>query len=303
MAIMDTSYMNEAFLNRDSNEKILNGSEGGKFSPEIHKFETDKDVEEFRLFILDRGKEIEQGRKNGKDVSSMIYAAFYNRNDESYKSVLGISPRDYYDSINFLASNLDRRGIEFKHGDENFGWFTSKTNGGFNLNEDTYRVYFNVKPKDMTYVFEQLAAYCESWGVKVDMKIPEFGNDQTLRRMDRMVMYYNSSEAEFINKILSNIHKYNHDKFEKNGIPRFTKKIIGMDGISVGQEPSGSKESFGQLRCKILAKVYEEYMKSVEIGAPFQSENFQYNFRYWCIEYGVNPDEPAFNLPVGYERS
>jgi len=295
--------MIEAVSSIGPNIRTLNGSEGGDCSTEIHNFKPSRDVEDFRLFVLERGKEIEVARKEGKDVSSMIYAAFYNRNDESYKSVLGISPRDYYDSINFLASSLDRRGIEFKHGDENFGWFASKTNGGFNPNEDTYRVYFNVKPKDMTYVFEQLAAYCESWGVRVDMKIPEIGNEQTLSRMDRMVMYYNSSEAEVINKILLNIHKYNHDKFETNGIPRFTKKIIGMDGISVGQEPSGSKESFGQLRCKILAKVYEEYMRSVEMGMPFNSDNFQYNFRHWCIEYGVNPDEPAFNLPVGYERS
>lgn len=252
------------------------------------------DVDAFWDFLSERGDDIKKEIEKGRDIENIIYSSFYNRNEQSYRPV-GITTEGYQKSLEELCNNLDRKGIEHDGLGKQDGWFYCKTNGGYNENDDMLRVYFNVKPEYMSSVFRQVAEYCQLWKIPMDLKIPREGNQQTLSRMDKMVLYFNPNELENLRIILRNINKYNRDAFERNGIPRFTEEIEGLTGISMAQEPVG-KESFGQLRCKILAEVYKENERSIKMGIPFTKENFQQNFRHWCTQCGVDPDRPAFNL-------
>jgi len=98
----------------------------------------------------------------------------------------------------------------------------------------------------------------------VQIKIPEYGSDYNLKRRDKMIIYFNEDEASEVINILRSLYKNNEMLFNAERL-YFTTPIKDssgkeMRGIGFGEEPSWEKESFSEVRTKILVRIIQRYI-------------------------------------------
>lgn len=223
-----------------------------------------------------------------------MYELFYSKSETPPTGLHARIVENKYESrVDTLKNWLKKRkgwGIEMS--EEENGFVYCFVNGGLEDGESVGRIFINSKIENTVDVFKDTLQKCSNYGVHCEMKIFDNGNVEELYRADKMVIYFGSKEGYKIIEVLKEVYD-NHPEFFNKETPRFTKAMIGMNGVSFGQDPLYQNESFGSIRSKILAHMYEEFQHSKERNVRY---DFQSGFRYWCSEYKVDPKDPAFNV-------
>lgn len=265
------------------------------------------DLKEFIDFISDeKNQELIDNASKSQPLEDVLYSIFTARVSDD-KIPHGVEAREIKYRYSQQVSAL-KRWVGSLSGDsirefEESGSLYLDVNGGINLNnpKNVGRLYFNlpIYPDnlhegmfDVIKVFAETAVYCEKNGIKCQMKISKEGDPMDVSRADSMVFYFNSDDTDKVLDMAKHIYGSHKDAFNDDA-PIFTKKIFGFSGISFGQESTIKGMSFGGVRSIVLANMYWEYKESVARGVDY---DFQSGFRYWCTEYGIDPDEPAFIL-------
>jgi len=280
---------------------------------EVSKKEKERDIAEFRDFLRKYQEEIEKAAQEevaqqGK-LADFFYYNFYNtnidqpkykKNDPEVQKLV----KEYPDQINKVYEILyqeavKRRGIVPIIKDY---WFACHiyggTKGGTPEKVPIGRFYLNLKPKYIVEFFEKAAIAFRNARVHVEMKIPSRGDVEEFNRLDKMVIYFRADEEKDVLKVLEDLYHNNQEAFD-TGIPRFTAEVkdsMGktMVGIGFGEEPL-EKKSFGDIRSEILADEYKEYKEYIKNNRNLNFD-FEASFNKLCLSYGVDPDNPAFNL-------
>jgi hypothetical protein len=291
-------------LRRPSKEQI----EAQEASPE-----RERAIAEFKEYVKKHQSEIERELQQGRDLDEIFYHDFYNNNIDQPKyreddPAVQRLAREYSAQINTVRENLLReaqrgRGLMLM---DNGYWLYCNTNGGFRSRAALGRFYFNLKPEYVAQVFYKTAQAFRDAGLHSQMKIPVAGDVRVFNRLDKMVVYFDSSEEQRVLQVLEKIYRSIPEAFDETGTPRFTAEVKNargekMTGIGFGEEPPFRNESFGTIRAKVLAEVYLDAKYS---GRLVSDPNFDFetSFRRACLKYQVDPQNPAFNLQRGQKN-
>ena len=265
----------------------------------IHKFETDpsrenKDIVAFETFVSEKENTITDLQEKGKNLEDIIDKLFYSGSENIPTGLkANIIENKYKAAISELKEWLGKRqgrGIETSVSDEDRVYCF--VNEGLKDKKAAGSIYLNTKAEDTTSVFADTVLRCRNYGVHCEMEIPDNCTIEDILRSDKMVLHFGKEEGSKIIEIVEEVYK-NHPNSFINKVPRFSKELKGMQGVSFGQEPEISKESFGSIRSKILAHMFEEYSLSKKRNKKY---DFQSGFKYWCSEYKIDSKDPAFNI-------
>lgn len=97
------------------------------------------------------------------------------------------------------------------------------------------------------------------------------------------MIYFKTGQEKEALALVEELSRQNQGAFDNTGIPKFTAKIA--EGVGFGQQPPDNSESFGTLRAKALASVYEE-AKNYGLSLSDPKFNFEESLRgafehYW----------------------
>jgi len=158
------------------------------------------------------------------------------------------------------------------------------------------RFYLNIKQEHIVDLFDQvIEAFRSSYIVRSIINIPR----QPMRGGASIMKFTVEDESErTVLEILGELYSKNPSAFDED-TPLFTlaaRDLSGkkMTGIGFSESPPSGK-SFEFTRAEILAKVY---IKARNSGLSVFDPKFDFEkaFSDACLEYGVDPKEPAFNL-------
>lgn len=204
--------------------------------------------------------------------------------------------------------NFNKQGAEVKIEINNQeGFFHFYINGSIDPNKQIGRIYFNLKPNEKFFTFLiLLVVELMRRRAKAYLKIPDQNSfPRMINRSDKVVLYFNSEELDKILEVISSIYEEN---FFEEEIPLFSLPIRDkrgeLKGIGFGEEPQGGittqlGRSFSTVRAQILYELYN-WMRNNRFDFRRASEedwkNFWDEFGRICRKYGIDPQNPAFNL-------
>ncbi len=281
-----------------------------KFRPSS---ETMQDVRDFFAFSEANG--IEARRSTGWSTDDIIYNDFYSvqdhandihENDPAFLEMENRYNANVKSTENWIVSmrgwlekHGDPQGIEISETMKEKGWLYLKGNGGFDHNQPIGRVYLNIKVDHIPSIFATILDELRKAGVNFDTKIPGTGNVEDFNRPDKMVLYFNDNSTEEVLKILNAIQSQHSNLFEAN-VPKCTTKLKNsngqpMIGVSFGEQPRDKGSSFGEVRSKVLASIYEEARKQ-NLSMRDPAFRFPEKFQRACKFFGVDPQNMAFSF-------
>lgn len=283
-----------------------------EIKPEISGF-----LNDLINFLIDNKREINERIHSTPGLLEYLYREFItigydNSNQESQKKNL-IGKQLIQRLAQKLSENYKNKKYQklLKTTSEKFkkmelevlfdnSWFYCNINGGPSLNKKLGRFYLNLKsdPEIIINFFERAIKSFQTSGLHVQIKIPRHGSDYNLKRRDKMVIYFNEDETLGVINILKSLYNNNEMLFNAERL-YFTAPIKDssgkeMRGIGFGEEPSSGKESFSEVRTKILVRIIQRYISIKKINLITPKELYQYFVRA-CKEFGVDPENPAFN--------
>lgn len=302
-------------------EKLRNIQSGEQARPEIKQESreykpTEKAVQDVQDFLnfAETGT-IERLEATGLSTDDAIYEEFYSTDGpgrfKDEKDPTFISLKQNYDAQigqldgwvsnmqSWLEKNHNILGMIPSNEMRKKGWMYLKGNGGFDHGKPIGRAYLNVKPESSPQVFAQLFEKLRTSGINFEMKLPLSGSVQDFNRVDQIVIYFNDKGEKELLQALKESHTEHSGSFEKP-TPRFTSSIQDdngheMSGIAFGEQPINSHESFGDVRAKILASLYNQARAE---GMSMRDPRFKLaeRFQKACFEKQVNAENPAFNI-------
>lgn len=235
-------------------------------------------------------------------IADVIYSRFYrfssggvDSHNEHFEKLL----EEYRQKIASVYEWAHRKeGIT---ADSN-GYWLMCTVGRFYFHSPIGRIYLNPRIQDAPELFRETIDQLADRNISAKLKIPEGRDISSLKRSDKMVVYFNSPfEAEVVS-LIDKIYS-SHSKWFDEDTPRFSMQLNDSDGhkmrgISFGQEPDKEKvrsgDSFGGIRSKILAGVFirargknkKVWDADFDIMGAYKQE---------CQLYGVDWQQPAIN--------
>lgn len=246
----------------------------------------EKDLRDFEHFV--RSSDIAKVPDNKLLLSNYIYKNFCISPEEGSDSLSKRTIKKYVDSMKSVEDELSNiRGIKLS---ENYtDWLGYEINGSYDKNKSLGRVYINTKTEYTPEIFGNLTKRLQEDGVHCEIKTSRGGENDS-SRVESMVIYFNGTESGRLYNTLLNLYTDNSEKFD-NEIPRFTRQLKDMPGISFGEEPVMPDESFNYVRAQILARVYYKYKRS-----NFD-ENFDFirEFQDACSSFQVDSKDPSKN--------
>ncbi len=275
--------------------------------------QTARALHKFQRFATEQQALIEKRAKSGESYEDIFYDLFYSQNqlgqehrktDPDYQRMKEKYDREAQEVLRkFLAFAEKHRnepvpGISAGEQSIKKGWVYFKVNGGAKRDGTLGRFYLNIDPERLPAFYEEILPDFFRERAGVDAKISGTASPQDFNRQDKMVIYFNAAEEDQVLAIIERKYKENPGAFLK-GIPRFTAEICDdhgfvMEGVGFGEEPAGAGgKSFGDVRSKILAEVYEASQRD---GYPLSDPKSLEAFRKACEHRGVDPSNAAFNL-------
>ncbi|MGQ9702913.1 MAG: T3SS effector HopA1 family protein [bacterium] len=269
--------------------------------------ESERALVKFREFVQKHQSEIEKALEQG-NLKNFFYQKFYSTDIDNSKyrtdnlkallKVLLLAIK-YRGQVKNARKELLQEGIV--PNDNNY-WLFVNTNGGYYYQSGLGRFYFNLKPEHVAKIFSETARAFQRAGLHSQMKIPMVGNVMVFNRLDKMVIYFDAEEEQKALQIIEDIYSNNSEAFDETGIPRFTAEVKNqrgekMAGIGFGEEPLFENESFGSIRAEILAEVY-----FVARNSHHSISDLEAAFVKACLNYQIDPKNPAFNLSNGPEK-
>lgn len=146
------------------------------------------------------------------------------------------------------------------------------------------RIYFNIEAEGAQILIQQVTHLLNDYRVPFHFKC--LNHPSLYNRNDGAVLYLNKENISIINILLPQIIEPLQAYF-KQDVPFFTTRLY--DGISRAEDPGGG-QSFGDNRCKIIAKALVEAFKmeySKEETMSFVLEAFR--------KQGINPKRMDLN--------
>lgn len=270
--------------------------------------ETEKILSEFQEFVSKHQDMIENELQAGHELWKIFYDNFYNKDIDNLKYREGDPDfenlkQKYQEKVNFLKDRMGGKAGFLnnmpKEVRDQIAWIDDgywlRVGSIKSFKEDrVYRFYLNTKPETSLDIFSDLVK--NTAGLNIELKVPSKAEPDSFNRFDKIVIYFSPSEREKNLSVIEKIwQKYQHGGFN-NEVPRFTNKIKNsfgkeMIGISFSEEPLFRNESFGSIRSKILAEIYNEAKMAGNLQFDFNN-----SFVKACEKYKVDPKNPAHNL-------
>jgi hypothetical protein len=294
-------------------------SEQRGYNPEHHPEEpqrigagTRRDIASFQEFISLHGKELEQAMAKGVGASDFIYDKFQTEETDGQAFVADAGFARLKETYDHQAKALIDRFLSLSKKYEKDavprvspgkksiekGWAYFKVNGGAinNKSEKLGRAYLNIKPENLVAFYEEAMPMFQQLGLAVDAKIAGSASVSNFNRSDKMVIYFNEKDEAGVLAAIEDIHQRNASKFLPQN-PKFTAQLVNengfvMDGVSFGEEPDQGGASFGEIRARIMAGVYNDARQH---GYAMTDARATDAFRRECTARGVDASEAAFN--------
>ena len=280
---------------------------------ERYENEKERTIAEFFEFVRGNHNRLAEQYRNNHDrlsdqrvpLRKIFYNEFYTgesveQEQHDPEEVRRIE-RQYNRSIKSMYEHLSqRRGIKLDAHPKKY-WFHAFI--GRDLRDaDIGRFYINIMPERAPEFFGKVAEAFKDNDIKAQMKIPLWGDINSLSRSDKMVVYFEEEDEKDALRIIENLYHTEPDSFESD-IPKFSLNVKNeagelMRGVGFAENPENVRYSFGTVRCAVLEDVYHDAAsQGVEV---YDSDfDFEASFRRACGRYGVDPENPAFNDSAG----
>ena len=277
---------------------------------DVETLDDNTDLADFSEFIRDNQQDLEQFY-HGKildhhSLMKYIYSNFYAKGEEAQPGrELTEAQRAVYSAQierNLTQLEQARSGIANR---SNGYWSYYRVNGGLRTDEID-RVYLNLEPTSCPDIQLELVQRCHEAGISLDTKIPARMDQKAASRADKMVVYVGRDQLSEAKRVIETIYREREADF-LNATPRFTEEVKDKDGrvmrgVAFGEEPlETGVESFGGLRSKILANLYD-YARGGGMEVDFADQNIVNKFRQLCEKEGVDYKNFARNLPQNKQR-
>jgi len=263
-------------------------------------------ADRFRDFVTKRGEYIEDHLSNGWELEKLFYRDFYSTDVDNLKyreedPETRKLKADYDKMVEMMMADLLKEGRRSrKMAPVIFNeWVNCEINGGAESagKKGIGRLYLNLKPEQVPGFFDEMAKKIEKSGARVLMQMPATGGAQVFNRFDKMSIQFGAGDEK---EILETIGDLDESMFEPQ-IPRFSAAVKNSEGrfvkgIGFGEDPVFKGQSFGIVRSRILADVYN---RAKSFGKMADDPEFDFNgaFKKVSGEYGVDLENPAFNKP------
>jgi hypothetical protein len=262
------------------------------------------DIVKFKEFVKLNKDNLPLGT-NRFILSDYIYSKFYaNPAEKKYKD--GDEDTEKTKDIVFNKQKKlmqftgnPNRGDNMRFKQDGSSWYFCNTHKGIRGDSDIGRVYINIKPEYMHDFFLLTSRVFENKGLSMQSKVAWIRDARSFNRPDKMLIYFNPDQENESIKLIEELYKNNKSLFEKN-IPPFVGKIKDsqgneMFGVGAAEDPGKANESFGTVRCMVLAQLVEK-AQSLNMGLDDPRFNFRGYFNQYCIKNNVDPRNPALNL-------
>lgn len=214
---------------------------------------------------IDMSHELQKIKKNTFEIEDFRIIKEYDQNHMliEKKGRLYLFPRQQ------IVNGKLRLTIIDTHSNDDYCYIFSKTLDD-NFPQALVRFYLNVNSR---YVLAFIKELCDILDCnEIQFSIKCFKNIYDYSRSDNTILYvYKYDWSSFFN-LLKIFFKENKEQLNPN-IPLFTYPICY--GVGFGENPNSAGESFGSVRCRLIAKSFSE---AILIG--FSKKQ--------CIEYTQN---------------
>jgi hypothetical protein len=215
----------------------------------------------------------------------------------------GLYSKENYTSntLEMVSNDLRQRFADYRARQrqvlmDRHGW-NSIRNGRLLEHEPIGRIYINASITSINEVVMLLVLELDEKSIAFEIKVPSEVNQESLSRVDSVVLYFNESASQKVKEVLVGVMKEVSETAVTSPVkgpekPRFSRQVIGSDdlpieGVAFGEEPSQGEMSFSALR----AKLFEDLYRKLLIGEPLTHEGWIAS----CNHFGVDPSDPAFN--------
>lgn len=297
-------------------------TEEGKIENSEAVAEKNPTLTQFKEYIANHADEVEAELRGGKKLYRIFHEKFYGY-DIDHPKYNDADPATqeltqyYNEGIKGLGEICKEKSAHSRgkngfiaHNDQH--WLRVGINGGatpvagevVSVREDNVgQFYLNLSPEGIDVFCNDAMRMFEKSSVKATISIPSTGGAETFNRLGKVIIHFREAQEKEALKILRKLHSRNLKLFQDAGTPKFTAPVSDskgkvMTGIGFGESPSQElvipSQSFGELRCKILAKVYED-AKSAGVSVSDPSFDASDSFQKACESFRVDASNPAFN--------
>lgn len=261
-----TEYVTDKFLLKEKLADILYSEYYTRPNKTqfAHQAKTESDMiitEQFESFTFDEGWQISE---NGDGEMYIINKGSYKRivyPGEFIKSGIDTGNIQVGDKIKLLKNlrNYDSKISPYIY-------YIGKTKNNENLSQ-IVRLYFNVKFDCAKNLAELINTELDSYAIPHSLKF--LNHKINFNRVDSLVLYLDKRYFDISLRILNENKSYIQTTLYHE-IPMFTKKLF--PGIAFAENPFNENESFGTLRCSLIADaMVDAFFNKVE-----QSNNFSF---------------------------
>lgn len=233
---------------------------------------------------------------HGAVTAGILYDRYQAKNptpSQRTGSAMGSSRPDFFGGI------LERLAKEGTNIWPKGYWFF----GGDSSPQERFegRIYLSLRRRHAESVFRYLNDVLEpaigDKGRAIQYKIA--GNPEGYARSDSGVIYFRAKDQQAVWQAVREMNR-SYPEFFKEGYPRFTiplKDEMGrvLTGLSFGEHPKNSGESFGSLRTDAMTTAIRTARALAKSAEPPDWEEICRMCAYFLDRAGVDIENPAFN--------
>jgi hypothetical protein len=296
-------YFEEESRFGESNSLLI-ANTSPKFE-QISSPEAKANMDEFLKFYESNKSEIDQLPANL--LETYLYSAFYNSSNQPSENLSVEELQNQSEKYSAQTNNMEDRystntdnnrpltpGVVNNFEQQQLGWSYYHLQSFALLDSERVgRFYLNILPEHAPFVaellIEKLRVSPHAFDIKFSRTYEEAAN-----RSDNIVLYHNDTETDLLINIIENIKQLYPNIF-RSDTPKFTKKV--STGVGFGQQPADRNESFGTLRCKMLANLINT-ARNQSLNIVDHRFDLALAYTQSCTAFGIDPQNPSFNLDV-----
>jgi hypothetical protein len=272
---------------------------------QIASLEARQHISEFLSFYETNRHIIDQLPANL--LENYLYTAFYNNSNQAPENLSAKELQNKSENYSAITNDMESRygvniennlpltpGVVNNYSQQSVGWSYYHLQSFAVLDQNRMgRFYLNILPEHTPFVAQLLIEKLRVSPHAFDIKFPRT-YEESANRSDNIVLYHNDTETDLLINIIENIKTQYPDIF-RSETPKFTKSVF--TGVGFGQQPKDRNESFGTLRCKMLANVINT-ARSQSLDIMDNAFDLAAAYTESCKAFGINAENPSFNLDV-----